>query len=596
MNSQNIYDHEILRRITKISLIILSIGLLLLFVSLFFSSSFVEKHLSADNNLTTNAITMIKQLRLLSFAFGLILIFISQYIKKSNFYKNSIINYKCGNIVYDKKIYITASISLFILFVINTIIGLTGDVTDSFAAAFQADYLGEFPVNVYQSFNLRGLGYKYLMYILYKITNIFVKLDNFVSFQILTKFIYYFFFFGISYVFLQIMNKTLKKMNIYWANIYILFIYAILLTSRLIHLQAEEASIFFTLGLFSFAMSEKKYLNYLSGIFISILFLMKGSTIIYIGYPFLFILYLTLKYRFLKKNLIRLIISDIIFIFLTVLLLIFIIPQEIIDLKNATMIQSSAQFHIGAIPLFVFGTFRAIAHIPIILIGIISFIYISFKKLIEKRIYSFIILFLLFILPVLGVLLQHKFFPYHYSFFIPFSIFTFFIFICHHSLKSNKPMYLLTISLLIYGLAVLSPIHIKWMPKNSNAFLKTHTYSQADKDSYLIMREKFDLENQKEILFLSRGEVNYFIRTKSYLRRFFPVFLHRSQINPKLKEHLEYQKSISKVLEYKGKYIFHLPNYIKLENFPQINIKITDEYRIRYVCENGSILYERVVD
>jgi len=39
---------------------------------------------------------------------------------------------------------------------------LSGDTLICIAASRQADFLGKFPINVYNSWNLRGIGHKYI--------------------------------------------------------------------------------------------------------------------------------------------------------------------------------------------------------------------------------------------------------------------------------------------------------------------------------------------------------------------------------------------------------------------------------------------------
>lgn len=67
---------------------------------------------------------------------------------------------------------------------------LGGDIQVSMASARLADADGRFPANVYRTFHLRGIGYKVIMYGIYKAASALTSLEDKKSFEIAVRFIY----------------------------------------------------------------------------------------------------------------------------------------------------------------------------------------------------------------------------------------------------------------------------------------------------------------------------------------------------------------------------------------------------------------------
>ena len=91
------------------------------------------------------------------------------------------------------------------------------------------------------------------------------------------------------------------------------------------------------------------------------------------------------------------------------------------------------------------------------------------------------------------------------------------------------------------------------------------------------MDRQFHLNDEPEILFLSPGSVNYVIRTKSYLRCFFPVVLQRACSRKPLRDTAYFRDVMAKTLGYHGTYIYH-SDWLHLEQLPELEAKLKAEY------------------
>lgn len=491
--------------------------------------------------------------------------------------------------------------SLLILTVMHLITPFTGDVLTSFGAAFQADYYGNFPSNVYNSWNLRGIGYKYLFYILYKLTDIFTDTARTLHFHIIVKSIYYCFFLSLScYFFLQLKHEF-EKIRVPWTNAFVIFLYGLLTFSHHNMLQAEELSILVTLAMLNFSISNNRFLNYLSGIFIAVLVSLKSVTILYAGYPCMLLLYLaqTSQQRSFVRKRNRFLISSVIFGGCTVLFYIFVIPQEILDTYHATLFQYSFQIGRATFVWFLIKFFQqGVSHAPFIMTGFLCCCLLIVHLLRKQMFRELGYLVLIVCIPVLGVVMQNNFFAYHYTIFFP----CFFLLIVYllHRVRWQKivvyascfitiVVWIITIflveNLTIYlkpSSHIFSTIYLTLNDPFANYFYYNETYYRPEQDLFLAIDQEFELQQEPEMLFLSDGQINFFIQPQSYLRYFYPLPLQRSSKYPKLKESVIYIETLQKVLEYSGQYIWWDDYWFPLAYFPDLQKKVSVEYEPVY--------------
>ena len=461
---------------------------------------------------------------------------------------------------------------LLISFIITILSPFCGDLFASFGGAFQADYLGSFPQNVYSSWNIRGIGYKIILFLFYKLFA-FVGLDSSL-FPVIIRTFYYLFFLSLTYLFVYLIKKPLSNFNINYKNVFYIFCIGILTTSPYIHLQPEELSLFFCVGMIAFSLADNKYLNLLAGAFIPILLSFKLVTVLYAGFPAL-IVFLLYYNNSDKRKIFAFIISCMIFSVLTFIFYYFIIPQEITDTVNATYFQDSFHFTIATPYRFVLNFIGKISHIPIILIGI--FLLVNLLKHYKWDIKKLLMLILLFLPPTLSIIVQGKFFYYHYAVFI---IVTSILYGMLSSLKveikNNVIYYSLFVIFLFYTFV---PGKIRTIKDNEANIFYWYNIKDLLSNFGSTLRSKYS--KQQDVLFLTDGQINYFYREKSYLRYFAPLPVQRSGF--KLKNQGVYKETISKILTYNGDVILLQPQWFTtLVEYPLIINKIKTEYILNY--------------
>lgn len=465
---------------------------------------------------------------------------------------------------------------ILISFIVSVLTPFSSDVLVSLGAAFQADYFGNFPKNVYLSWNLRGIGYKYFMYILIKCFG-FINSYSHSIFPYLVRIVYYSFFIFISYLSIRELRPFFKEIGVDSKLVFLVFTLSILTTSQHLSLQAEEIAVFLTLVMTAFTFSKKKLLNYLSGFILLLLLSLKAVTIVFGGFPFLLTILFFSKY---KEKAIRFIISNSVFLVLGVLFYIFVIPNEISDILMAAKFQDSSRFKATTPLLAGYYFFYAALYMPIIFMGLITAVLNLFSFYKNKQ--NLILLILFTIIPIFVVTLQHKWFSYHYSIFIPFSVISIFVFL--YGRKKIKMNLKINSIIILYFAAYLL---IQFLPyqifpakdKKFNFIYYTQEYYKKRQEVGEYLHNNYSSKKYSAVLYLTDGAVNYFYREKSYLRYFYPLPLQRAKDFPELKNETIYNETLKKVLNYNEDLIVLQSNWFLLEVYPELKEKIENNYK-----------------
>lgn len=462
--------------------------------------------------------------------------------------------------------------------IVYLIAPLHNDILVNFGASFQAEHFGSFPFNVYQAWDLRGIGNKIIYYLIKEISGIFVSYDHVLAFGIVSKLVYLSLYFGISFLCIKSLKPWLNRYNLNPNNLK-LGIAVATLSAPTFFMQAELSSIPIMLCMFALAFSDKKVLNYLSGSMLILLFSLKGITILYGAFVLLALLF---TYKEKPRLLFRAIVSGALFSCLGLLLYIYVIPLELLDLKNATLYQDSfsrnLHHFIGRIAIrtpqhYIYG----MLHIPILITGL----WIGIKYLIngiqrkEKPSLNTLFILLLIAIPYLYVFLQNKFFNYHYT---PFAIPCILLLA-----KTQQPR--LFVWTLIIGL----------ITTNISIFRFDHEslHHQLQRQNKIIQDGKAIrsvVSDAEPILYLYDGTLNYIVHNKSYLREFYPLPIQRSQSYWRVKESQKYKDTVALAKQFDGPYIVikHLwfrPERHGLEkklqdNYVQVNIETSSATKL----------------
>ena len=475
----------------------------------------------------------------------------------------------------------TIIILILCLFYNSLLVHLNGNILACFGGIFQTDFLSNFPDDVYNSWNLRGIGYKIILYFFYKLYNFLFTEWDYTLFEKFTKFTYYVILFFLSYFFLVGLKPFFKKYNFNFIRVFLCAILLFLLATHRQSMEAEEIAVIITLGMFSFSISDNKNLNMLSGLFIPILFSLKAVTIVFAGFPFIAVLFF---FKDDRTKIYRFLISGVTFTLLSIALWFIFLPGELADLKEATNYQSSFKFKVTTIPLLVFFGVKNLSCLSNLILPYLLIVVALFVALKSRNVRSISFIILTTILPSFYIIIQHRWFPYHYIIFL----LTSFISIFYLSSVISKTILNRVITTgviaacLIYFITNIIPAYKKilFMDPYCNNCNYNKTYYEEYNQKFSLMSEKYDLLSQPHILFLTSGKASYFIKTKSYLRQTYPLSLQRVDVNPAIKKTKSYHTALNRSLNYSGDYIIIDREWFNLEIIHTLDDKIKAEYEL----------------
>ncbi|MEI8373578.1 MAG: hypothetical protein WCJ35_12195 [Planctomycetota bacterium] len=449
------------------------------------------------------------------------------------------------------------------------------DIRFSISVAFQADYLGDFPGNVYHSWNQRGIGYKYVLYGLYRIAKVGVDSRNLASFEAVIKLTYYAVLLSACVLFFRLLRKRLEAFGVSWIDACLTFVIALLATAPSVHMQPEEMAVVLTLGMAGFFLTENKWLNYLGGLFLPLLLSCKVITITFAFFPL--ILVLASRQR---SVIVRAVLSCLVFSVLTALFYILVIPKEIADTRDAMLYQGSFVFSFRHIKCFLQNGTWALAHIPFLMVGGACLCFFGGRAVAGRRWWDIGLIVSLAGFAAAAVIVQAAFWPYHYLNFLPPAAIA--VVWVSGALRDSAArlwaclaVSLATAALWLFCATVGPEPHADLWNYAKNAWIQEAEFHAID--------DRFRISDEQETLFLAPGnQFTYIIRSKSYLRHLVPLPLQRVRGNPALRDSEESRRVLAKAMKYQGKYVILCPSWFCVELFPELAKKLAVEYTIAY--------------
>lgn len=507
-----------------------------------------------------------------------------------------------------------------------------GDIRVFFSSAFLADQMGNFPHSIDASWEIKPWGNRMIAYLLYKVGIVFFDFNDKISFEIGIKAIFSIVIITSIIGLLYSLNKHMGKQSLQLISIGFLLFFSLFSVSYHCALQAEYFSIVITLISLALLFTESRTANLLSGVLVGLLLVIKGITGIF-ALQFFLIAFM-IKGNFTKRMMISL---GGLFVGTIISLVSFVaFPNALLDLYYATAFQSSLEsFSILTRLLHtIFYLHEAFTHIPILLPGLyVGAVIIPF--IIWKREWKELSLYiLLWVTAFIPVIIQGKYFSYHYlSFVIP-AIFS--IIMLLHNFKSysdvlgkfgklsigwvlflpvlmttlalcsiwlsselipaSASLIVITFSLIFLGVTamyrkksrvqvfyvVLLSVTAIWMVFNS--FMGYHYVTYSKESTQFIqtnmqLRDELNLNSDGVILYLDDGIAPYFFESRSFCRYYYLLPLQRANFNPKLSETSLYSDTLMDILSYDGRIIILQPSWFCLGSQDnRIAEKIKSEY------------------
>jgi hypothetical protein len=475
--------------------------------------------------------------------------------------------------------------ALLLLAGFNFITPLWGNVLLGFGALLQSSYRLDFPADIVAADYIRGPVYKLLLYVIMNVSAVFVEMKNYFAFQLVAKIIYYASAFCFTFGALKLAFREHSYKELLPAQSLLWLI--LMLSGYRQFMESEELAVIFVIGHFLFIYSENKKANYLSGIFIFLLFGCKAVTLGYLGFALLYWL-LYIKDKEKSK---RIITSHIAFGLVTILLYATVFRAEIDNITAAMSLQNSAKFDgLPTIKRFAMSLFRYLYYLPglIIIPAALLFTLIKNRK-------QFLFITLAVLLASSCVIVQNRFSsPYHYLAFIPVILYIVFF-------SFDQPKYILTLLLLpVFAVIVIQNLSDStFYPKASNKMYRRYFHLQAEGYTAISEYIAHDPDPDGKILYLSGDCPVYFIHIPNNNDRVGVLLLNRGTGNERLQQTRAYQDLYQNIKDYNGKYILYDPEYLPAENFPDIENKLKTFYtpavsmhnEITLLGEGSIILY-----
>ncbi len=486
------------------------------------------------------------------------------------------------------------------LLILNSIMTpLAEDQRINIAFAQQADdFYGGFPGNVIQAWTLRGIGYKFLTFFLYKAARLFVNYDDKMRFEVICKTLYAA---GVMIVLtgsIWIARPGLKKLGV--DEFYALFISgtAFFSLSYECAFQAEDVAALLMLAGMALALSESRFLCGMAGMVLSLLLTLKGITWLLGLVPLLCLL---LFYEKFWKPLVWTAVSFILSTGVLAVLILLLAPMEFRDLLDASRFQSSFR---GLGRSFAGEIFQRIQilyqfylqyffHISFLIPGGLAGFLISLYWF-EKDLKRLAVYLLLWLIPGGVIVLQGKGFLYHFTVLLPVaagSILALTVAVRRFALRPRWLGLILGFPCLLACLCV-GPVSLFPVVSSVSHFRE----SREELRFYEDLVARFQLDQQPVLLYLTDGRAAYYFKSRSHSRYFYPLPVKRSLANPDLLETALYQEELRRILNYRGEKIIVQDSWFNLDDFPAIRDKIQKEYRPVFHGEAGRhtfTLYER---
>lgn len=407
-------------------------------------------------------------------------------------------------------------------------------------------------------------------------------------------------------------------------------------------LQPEVWGIPICLLSFSCLLRDKFISKVVGGMLVGLLFFIKTPMLLLAGS--IFFGYLLITNQTFKDTLLNIIayaLTSLIFIVISLGLLYWLYPQEIIDIVDASFYQDT---------LVHFGVQQALnvwkyclpilgkmpIYLPFLIVGGVSyFIYLG-----RNTMRNNLFLMLMWVFPYLYVVISNCYFQYHFCvFFVPvlFSVYLTREYWCDLNKKESLMIFIFTILGCLfsnhYGYFILRQIDViiyiipfilmafsmaeKWSKLSrvlaicmivfiyfSNNSLISHSYKESRK----MIKKTVSLNQQLDfitdgslesnpILHLNDGSGIIWIKNQSYLRYFYPLPIQRIEDNSIFTTHETYKSTKNKLLAYQGNWIvldsMWFFSYSHLDITKWLNSNYDMYGKVYGVTNNGYLMYQR---
>lgn len=439
---------------------------------------------------------------------------------------------KLINELSNKKIFIKA---LYILiFVIYILKPLCFDVKLYLEAAIRADAIGGFPNNIILAWEHKFILNRLIFYVIFKIAQIIVPIDKIILFEMAVKIIYGFISIGIIRYFAKNTISFFSKYGIKENTVFGVVYLIIIGSGTYFLLQTEMTALLIVLVAIVFVMKEKTTYQAIAAFIISMLFWLKGITLLYS----IVVLVVMLLNNTKKSKIIFVITLSCIFLILELLLLYYFEPNEIEIMYLSTQYMNQS-ITFKSIIIFLID---CILTYQFLNIGFIVFVINIINHIKNKNIKLLILETLTWGVLLIGIFIQRMRYFYQIGLMSPAIILSIFIF-CNSKIDiKNKLITIMSVWLILCKI----PMEIYYI-------VKIHSETVRNSKNVIVLNEQIHDLKDSDILYIGNGLVNYYIKAKSYTNYVTTIFLNNSNEEYLNNSYINDLKN--KIKGYTGKYI-----------------------------------------
>lgn len=479
----------------------------------------------------------------------------------------------------------------------------TSDIYVFFGSAHlgEIQYGGGFwgAVNAWE---LKPIMNRLFIFLVYKISILFTSFENKEAFLLTTRIVYAFFIFAGAYSLSKIIEKIKGTTSNFLFTFLVVATGFFLISFRLI-LQAEYTATILSLFALNLLTNKNRYKHYTGITILAAIIFLKGISIIFVAQVWLILIGF---FNYNLKQSIRLGFEIAAFCIAFFALTYIFYYQDFIDLKDATCFQAS--FHV-TLPQFlkillfsgIVELLHNLGHYPAIIPGLTVFIaYLIINKENAAGRKKIIILVSAWIVGYFAIIIQHKFFVYHFANILLPTIFSLVLI----TELGNKKLKIVTLSLSFITGALcfiyLSPLQPKTQNIiGKNLFPKVWSYrmmlSDLNSNNKIIQAKPTGLNQKDTVLYLEPGMGIWCWGSKTASRYYYPLPVQRLNDNPSLKNETSYKETCAVINQFKGKYILLKDKWFQLdkkEDLTAFRINLLTNYT-RYTIDEQYCVYVR---
>jgi hypothetical protein len=478
-------------------------------------------------------------------------------------------------------------------FIINYITTpVSTELQTSLAYGREAAYSGNFPMNIFDTWTLRGTGYKIIMFVFYQLTQTIADYENKILFEIIFQTSAAGFNVICSAIIARAgydrLQQAVTTRQFRYPIIFLMVSTFIFTISWKIEFQPEMLATTLTLVAISISILSKRFGAYIAGAIMTFVATIKGITVLLIIPMTGTLLLLNVKRTHVRDMLI----SFVVFSGIAGATAMIFAPSEITDIIYAAQIQDVGDKTVlNRVKTVLVSVFR-LEHIPSLLLGIPGGVSVLIYYWYRKMFLDIGILLSVVAGACLPIFIQANNFPYQYA---PLLLPTFlvihlgFISISEHVPEiSNKMVFVSVTVFIIFSIVsstwlapiFASGIHSGPVKDGSPVFHANRVDSQ--RDVYQSINSHHNFHQEDSVLYLASGQPAYYLASKSHSRYYFPLPLTAKSDNPDIVYTKPYKRIYEAIMNYSGRYIVYEPRFLDLTEHPRIEMKIKTEYCLVY--------------